>query len=92
MLGTNPEELIASAHAGCFSMAFQPGPEQRRVRPEKHVNTTAKVHINRKPEGGFIINKIELTTEAEVGGGISDAQFQEIAEWNQRPVARCQSR
>lgn len=75
--GTNPEELIAAAHAGCYSMALS-GALGRAGFSPKSVSTTAKVHINKKPEGGFIINKIELETEAEVPE-IDDAQFQEIA-------------
>lgn len=78
-VGTNPEELIASAHAGCYSMALSAGLGNAGFDP-KRVNTTARVHITKKPEGGFIISKIELETEAEVGGGITDAKFQEIAQ------------
>ena len=77
-VGTNPEELIASAHAGCFSMALSLGLSNAGF-DAKTINTTAKVHINRKPEGGFIINKIELETEADVPG-IDNAKFQEVAE------------
>lgn len=77
-VGTNPEELLAAAHAGCFSMAFSGGLGRAGFTPES-IHTTAKVHINKKPEGGWIINKIELETEASVPG-IEDAQFQEIAE------------
>lgn len=76
--GTNPEELIAAAHAGCYSMALSGG-LGRAGFPPNSVKTTAKVHISKKPEGGFIINKIELTTEAEVPD-IEDAKFQEIAQ------------
>ena len=75
--GTNPEELIAAAHAGCYSMALSGGLGRAGFEP-KSISTTAKVHVNKKPEGGFIINKIELITEADVPG-IDDAQFQEIA-------------
>jgi osmotically inducible protein OsmC len=77
-VGTNPEELIAAAHAGCFSMAFSAGLGRAGFTPDS-INTTAKVHITKKPEGGWIISKIELETEASVPG-IEDAQFQEIAE------------
>ena len=77
-VGTNPEELIAAAHAGCFSMALSGG-LVRAGFPPTRISTTAKVHVNKKPEGGFIINKIELITEAEVPG-IDDAKFQEIAQ------------
>lgn len=76
--GTNPEELIAAAHAGCYSMALSGSLGRAGFDPQS-ISTTAKVHVNKKPEGGFIINKIELITEAQVPG-IEDAQFQEIAE------------
>ena len=75
--GTNPEELIAAAHAGCYSMALSGG-LTRAGFPPTSIKTVAKVHINKKPEGGFIINQIELVTEAQVPG-IEDAKFQEIA-------------
>lgn len=76
--GTNPEELIAAAHAGCFSMAFahalaQAGHEPRRV------HTRADVHLSKAPEGGFHIPRIDLHTEADVPG-IDDAGFQKIAQ------------
>lgn len=74
--GTNPEELIGAAHAGCFSMAFSGALGGEGYDP-KSVSTTAKVHID-KVGDGFTITKIELTTEAEVPG-ISDADFQKIA-------------
>ena len=73
---TNPEELIAAAHAGCFSMAFAAQLTGAGYPPAK-VNTTAKVHLE-KSEGGFAIPKIELLTEAVVPG-IGAEQFQEIA-------------
>ena len=69
-VGTNPEELIAAAHAGCFSMAFAHGLSEAG-HPPKSVRTTAKVHLQ-KDAGGFSIPKIELVTEAEVPG-IDDA-------------------
>jgi osmotically inducible protein OsmC len=62
--GTNPEELIAAAHAGCFSMALAAG-LTRAGFPPKRVHTTASVHIDKVGEG-FEITKIELETEAEV--------------------------
>lgn len=64
--GTNPEELIAAAHAGCFSMALSAGLGRAGFEP-KRVHTVAKVHLERG-EGGFAISKIELHTEAEVPG------------------------
>ena len=75
--GSNPEELIAAAHAGCFSMAFSAGLARAGFTPTR-VHTTAKVHIERG-EGGFNITKIELETEGEVPG-IDNAKFQEQAE------------
>jgi osmotically inducible protein OsmC len=75
--GTNPEELIAAAHAGCFSMAFAAALGKNGFNP-KRVNTTANVHLTKGAEG-FSINLIELSTEASVPG-IDNAKFQEIAE------------
>src|SRR6266508_3254972 len=56
--GTNPEELIAAAHAGCFSMAFSAGLGKAGFTPNS-IRTTARVHLNKVGEG-FEINKIEL--------------------------------
>jgi lipoyl-dependent peroxiredoxin len=85
--GTNPEELIAGAHAGCFSMAF--AAELGRAGHEpKRVATTARVNLVKRDEG-FTITRIELQTEAEVPG-IDEEEFQEIAEAakNGCPVSR----
>jgi osmotically inducible protein OsmC len=85
--GTNPEELIAAAHASCFSMALslmlgQAGFEPRRI------HTTAKVHIEKVGEG-FKITHIELDTEADIPR-IEERQFQEQAEAAKRgcPVSQ----
>jgi osmotically inducible protein OsmC len=75
--GTNPEELIAAAHAGCFSMAFAAGLGKGGFAP-KSVATEARVHLV-KGDAGFAIQKIELWTEGEVPG-ITPEKFQEIAE------------
>ena len=75
--GTNPEELIGAAHAGCFSMAFSAGLAKAGFSP-KRVHTKAAVHFD-KQEAGFAITSIDLTTEAEVPG-IDNAKFQELAE------------
>jgi osmotically inducible protein OsmC len=75
--GTNPEELIAAAHAGCFSMALSSNLGKAGFAPE-HVSTTARVHLE-KGDAGFSIVRIELVTRASVGGGIDDETFQEIA-------------
>ena len=74
--GTNPEELIGAAHAGCFSMALSGG-LTRAGNPPTRIATSAKVHIEKVGEG-FSITKIELDTEAQVPG-IDDAAFQEAA-------------
>ena len=75
--GTNPEELIAAAHSGCFSMALAAGLAKGGFNPES-VRTNAKVHLE-KQEAGFAISRIELETEARVPG-IDNAKFQEFAE------------
>jgi osmotically inducible protein OsmC len=75
--GTNPEELIGAAHAGCFSMAFSAGLGKAGFNP-KRVSTKAAVHFE-KVGDGFAITRIDLTTEAEVPG-IDNAKFQELAE------------
>ena len=76
-VGTNPEELIAAAHAGCFSMALAAGLGKGGFNPES-VRTTAKVHLE-KQDAGFAITRIELDTEAKVPG-IDNAKFQEFAD------------
>ena len=81
--GTNPEELIAAAHAGCFSMALSNGLDQAGHKP-KRVSTTAKVHLA-KGEAGFSITLIELNLEADVPG-IDEATFMEQA---QKAKANC---
>ena len=74
--GTNPEELIAAAHAGCFSMALSAGLSKTGHAPDA-VRTTAKVHLDRVGEG-FGVTLIELVCEAEVPG-ISEELFRERA-------------
>jgi osmotically inducible protein OsmC len=75
-VGTNPEELLGAAHAGCFSMAFSHALAQAGHVPTK-VHTRAKVHLG-PVEGGFAITAIELDTEAVVPG-IGEADFLRIA-------------
>jgi osmotically inducible protein OsmC len=71
--GTNPEELIGAAHAGCFSM-FLSALLTENGTPPTRVHTTATVHL----EAGPTIRKIELNCEAEVPG-VDEAKFQELA-------------
>ena len=75
--GTNPEELIAAAHAGCYSMALSAALAGAGFTPTR-VHTTARVHFN-QVEGGFAINPIDLETEAVVPN-IDEATFQRIAQ------------
>ena len=75
--GTNPEELIGAAHAGCFSMAFSKGLADAGFTPTS-VETTAKVHLD-KTDGGFGVTRIELETVGDVPG-IDNDTFQKLAE------------
>ncbi len=75
--GTNPEELIGAAHAGCFSMAFSGVLETAGYVPER-IHTVARVHIDKAGEG-FKITTIELETEGRVPG-IDEKMFREKAE------------
>jgi lipoyl-dependent peroxiredoxin len=75
--GTNPEELIAAAHAGCYSMALSGELGKAGHNPES-VETEATVHIEKEGEG-FAIQRIELRSRARVRG-ISDEEFQQHAE------------
>ena len=74
--GTNPEELIGAAHAGCFSMALALALGGKKT-PPKRIETTAEVKI--EPAGqGFKITSVALHTVAEVPG-ITEADFLEVA-------------
>lgn len=75
-VGTNPEELIGAAHAGCFSMALSAGLGRAGYSPRR-IQTEAKVYLRQSDEG-IKINRIELITEAEIPG-IDEAAFQEQA-------------
>lgn len=75
--GTNPEELIGAAEAGCFSMALSLNLE-KAGHPAKRISTTAKVTLEASG-GGFKITTIELQTRADVPG-IDNKKFQEQAE------------
>jgi osmotically inducible protein OsmC len=74
--GTNPEELIAAAHAACYSMALSFGLGNAGLKPQR-VSTTAKVTID-KVGDGFKITKIQLACEAVVPGA-DEKKFQEVA-------------
>lgn len=75
--GTNPEELIGAAHAGCFSMALSNILAEAGHAAES-VDTTAKVHL-RNVDGNPTISRIDLVTEGRVPG-IDQQQFAEYAD------------
>ncbi|BBO33294.1 OsmC family protein [Lacipirellula parvula] len=74
--GTNPEELIAAAHAGCFSMALS-GALTKAGHPPEKIETSADVVLVKDGEG-FKIPSIKLKTAVKVAG-LDEAQFQAIA-------------
>jgi osmotically inducible protein OsmC len=69
--GTNPEELIAAAHAGCYSMALSNVLTNAKLPPES-IETTADVTLE-KVEAGMSVTKIHLTTRAKVPGASKEA-------------------
>lgn len=75
--GTNPEELLGAAHAGCFSMALANALAMAGHVPTS-VHTTAAVHAG-KDESGFKISRIDLVTRGVVPG-LSEAEFVRVAE------------
>jgi osmotically inducible protein OsmC len=89
-LGSNPEELIGAALAGCFSMALTVSLEKAGADP-KSVRTTADVKLEKQGEG-FAITSIALVTEANVPG-IDAARFQSVAEETKKscPVSKALS-
>ncbi len=75
--GTNPEELIAAAHAGCFSMALSHKLDQAGMTPQS-VDTTATVTLG-QDNSGPAITEIHLSVKANVPGA-DEAQFNTVAE------------
>jgi osmotically inducible protein OsmC len=75
--GTNPEELIGAAHAGCYSMALSNALASAGFTPTS-VHTTARVHFDRD-ETGFALNPIDLEVHAVVPG-IDEETFQKLAQ------------
>jgi osmotically inducible protein OsmC len=75
--GTNPEELIAAAHASCFSMALSAQLGAVNLTPES-INTTANLKME-KQDAGFAITSIHLDVSARVPNA-DDAAFQKAAE------------
>ena len=74
--GTNPEELIGAAHAGCFTMALSLILGEAGLTAEQ-MNTKAEVTLD-KVDDGFAITAVHLTLEAKIPGA-DDAKFQELA-------------
>ena len=74
--GTNPEELIGAAHAGCFSMALSAQLGEAGMTPDR-IATTAQVTLE-KGEGGFAITAIHLTVKASIPGA-DQAKFMTAA-------------
>jgi osmotically inducible protein OsmC len=74
---TNPEELVAAAHAGCYSMALSAGLERAGFKASR-IATKASLHLD-KVDSGFAITRIELDVEADVPG-VDEKKFAEVAE------------
>jgi osmotically inducible protein OsmC len=75
--GTNPEELIAAAHAGCFTMALSASLEAAGFTADT-LTTTAALNLENRPQTSWTITSIHLSTTAKVPG-ISPEKFAEIA-------------
>lgn len=82
--GTNPEELLGAAHAGCFSMSLARRLSAAGYSPER-IHTEARVRFGRAGEG-YAISRIELRTEAEVPG-VDEELFLQKAEDAKRDCA-----
>jgi osmotically inducible protein OsmC len=76
-VGTNPEELIAAAHAGCFTMALSASLEGAGFTADT-LTTTAALTLENHPQTSWTISAIHLTTQAKVPG-ITPEKFAEIA-------------
>jgi len=76
--GTNPEELIAAAHAACFSMALAAQMSELGHSPES-IRTNAHVRMESAEDGGYAITQVELNTKAKADGITSD-EFQALAQ------------
>jgi osmotically inducible protein OsmC len=78
LAGTNPEELIAAAHAACYSMAFAHSLSEQGYQPQS-VETRAVCSLEPQTTGGFKITTLRLITKSTVPG-IDGATFQQIAQ------------
>ena len=75
--GTNPEELIAAAHAGCFAMAFSATLGEAGITPER-LEATAEVSLENVPSKSWTVTKSHLVLVAKIPG-IEQARFDELA-------------
>ena len=75
--GTNPEELIAAAHAGCFAMAFSAELGKAGFTPDR-VDVSAEVSLDNVPPAGWTVTKSHLVMKAKIPG-IDQAKFDAIA-------------
>jgi osmotically inducible protein OsmC len=80
--GTNPEELIAAAHAACYSMAFAHTLSSKGYQPER-IETRAICSLSPQEEGGFKITKMRLETRGQVPG-MDEGTFRQVAEEAER--------
>jgi len=76
--GTNPEELVAAAHSGCFAMAFSASLGEAGFTPER-VEVTAEVSFENVPATGWTVTASHLIMKAKVPG-IDSGKFAEIAD------------
>jgi osmotically inducible protein OsmC len=83
-MGTNPEELIAAAHAGCFSMAFASTLEKNGYQPEQ-IETIATCTLTPKETGGFQITKMHL----QVNGRVPDIDEQTLRQLSEEADQGC---
>jgi osmotically inducible protein OsmC len=86
-IGTNPEELIAAAHAGCFTMALSAQLGEAGMTADS-IDTTAKLTLD-KTDAGFTITAVHLDVKAKIPGA-DNAKFQEAAQSAEKgcPVSR----
>lgn len=89
--GSNPEELLGAAHAGCFSLALANNLEQAGFTPEE-IQTTANCHLDMNRDAGPTITQIELKTKGIVPD-IGPSKFEDFAEEAKQtcPVSRALS-
>jgi osmotically inducible protein OsmC len=83
--GTNPEELLAAAHAACFSMAFAATLGRKGFNPEQ-IQTKATCFLSPQQPAGFKITKMKLETKGKVSG-LDAAAFAQIAKEVECPVS-----